>query len=195
MSSRKKKMKGKLIICSAPSGSGKTTLVRHLLEQNLGLHFSVSATSRLPRKGEVHGKDYYFLSTKDFQKQIKNDAFVEWEQVYENIYYGTLKSEVNQLLDNGQHVVFDVDVVGGTHLKEYYGDNALAIYIASPSLEELETRLRGRSSDSEEIIAERLAKAEYESSFQNQFDIVVVNDNLDIAQQTIVKVVKNFLDL
>lgn len=187
-------MKGKLIICSAPSGSGKTTLVKHLLGQNLGLCFSVSATSRKARKGEIDGKDYYFLTADEFQNYIEQDAFVEWEQVYANTYYGTLKKEVNRLLESGRHVIFDVDVVGGTHLKEYYGHRALAIYIASPSLAELEVRLRKRSSDSDEVIAERLAKAEYESSFRSKFDVVVVNDKLELAQRDIVNKVKLFLE-
>lgn len=187
-------MTGKLIICSAPSGSGKTTLVKHLLNQNLGLNFSISATSRPPRKNEIDGKDYHFLSPDTFKEYIVQDAFVEWEQVYKNTFYGTLKKEVEHKLDQGQHIIFDVDVVGGTHLKEYYGKNALAIYIAAPSLDELEVRLRNRLSDSDEVITERLAKAKYESSFQSQFDITIVNDDLKTAKKEILDKVKQFLE-
>ncbi len=185
---------GKLIICSAPSGSGKTTLVKHLLSQELNLYFSVSATSRKPRGEEQDGKDYHFLSAEIFQQKIKEEAFVEWEEVYEGCFYGTLKSEVKHLLESGKNVIFDVDVLGGLNLKKYYGENALAIFIAPPSVEELERRLIFRGTDSEAIIKERVAKATYELSFKNQFDRIVVNEDLQKAKNEIVNMVREFVN-
>lgn len=189
-----KQKHGNLIICSAPSGSGKTTLVKHLLEQDLNLYFSVSATSRLPRGEEENGKDYYFLTTEEFKKRIYEEAFVEWEEVYEGVFYGTLKSEVEHLLQAGKNVIFDVDVLGGLHLKKYYGERALAIFIAPPSVQELEKRLNARGTDSKCVIAERVDKAEYELSFKEQFDSVIVNENLEEAQKEITAQVRKFVN-
>lgn len=174
-------MLGKLFIFSAPSGSGKTTIVRHLLEQDFNLEFSVSATSRAPRGNEVHGKDYYFLSADEFKQKIANDEFLEWEEVYEGCFYGTLKSEVERIRNKGNNVVFDVDVVGGVNIKKFYQNDALAIFIKPPSIEELERRLRGRNTDSEEVIAKRVDKFKFELDFAKQFDKVIVNDNLEVA--------------
>lgn len=186
-------MSGKLIICSAPSGSGKTTLVRYLLSQNLNLHFSISATTRLPRGTEQDGKDYYFLSASEFQKKVQNDEFVEWEEVYKGVCYGTLKAEIESLLEAGKNVIFDVDVKGGLKLKEYYQDKALALFIAPPSVKELKKRLTCRATDTISVIEERIAKAEYELSFKEKFDIVVVNEVLQDSEKEIVRVVTDFL--
>ncbi len=194
MCCKKVNKQGKLIICSAPSGSGKTTLVQHLLGQDLKLFFSISATSRMPRGEEQHGREYYFLTQEDFKKKIEEEAFVEWEEVYEGCFYGTLKSEVQHLLEAGKNVIFDVDVVGGLNLKKYYGKEALAIFIAPPSVEELERRLHNRGTDTEEVIAKRVAKSEYELSFREQFDYVVVNEELEKAQNEIVTVVREFIN-
>ena len=152
-------MKGKLIIFSAPSGSGKTTIVKHLLRKIPGLNFSVSATSREPRAGESDGKDYYFLSEAAFRNKIRNNEFLEWEEVYPGIFYGTMKSEVERIRNEGKHVVFDVDVVGGLNIKKYYGDEALAVFIRPPSVEELRKRLQTRSTEPEEKINMRVTKA------------------------------------
>lgn len=175
---------GKLLIFSAPSGSGKTTIVRQLLENNPNLGFSISAATRAKRGEEVHGKDYYFLSPDEFRTKIEENAFAEWEEVYTDTYYGTLKSEIERLWASGKHVIFDVDVKGGISLKQYYGDKALAIFVKVPSLEEVERRLRDRGTDSEESIMKRIAKMEYEMSFQEQFDRVLINDQLEVAVQT-----------
>lgn len=184
--------KGKLIIFSAPSGSGKTTIVKHLLSQDLNLEFSISATSRAPRHTEEDGKDYYFLSNDDFKNRIEKDAFLEWEEVYAGTYYGTLLSEVERIRNKGQHVLFDVDVVGGVNIKKYYGDEALSIFVKPPSVEELRNRLVGRSTDSEEVIQKRIDKAEYELGFESKFDYVLINDQLDVAFADAEKVVKKF---
>ncbi len=185
---------GKLIICSAPSGSGKTTLVRYLLEQNLNLHFSISATSRKPRGEEQNGREYYFLTEEDFKKKIEKEAFVEWEEVYEGVFYGTLKSEVEKLLQEGKNVIFDVDVIGGLNLKSFYKENALSLFIAPPSVEELERRLCCRATDAKEVIAKRVAKADYELSFRDKFDEIIVNQDLEEAQKEIVCKVQSFLN-
>ncbi|MFA8435786.1 MAG: guanylate kinase [Marinifilaceae bacterium] len=174
-------MSGKLLIFSAPSGSGKTTIVKHLLQKNYKLEFSISATSRPMRGKEQHGKDYYFLSAEEFRTKIENDEFLEWEEVYEGCYYGTLKSEVERIRQAGNNVIFDVDVVGGLNIKKFYGEEALSIFIQPPSVEELENRLRGRSTDSEEVIAQRVAKASFELTFADKFDKIIVNDVLDVA--------------
>ncbi|MCT4673349.1 MAG: guanylate kinase [Prolixibacteraceae bacterium] len=184
--------KGKLIIFSAPSGSGKTTIVKHLLSQDLNLEFSISATSRAPRHTEEDGKDYYFLSNDDFKSRIEKEAFLEWEEVYAGTYYGTLLSEVERIRNKGQHVLFDVDVVGGVNIKKYYGDEALSIFVKPPSVEELRNRLVGRSTDSEEVIQKRIDKAEYELGFESKFDYVLINDQLDVAFADAEKVVKKF---
>jgi len=186
-------MKGKLIIFSAPSGAGKTTIVKHLLQQNFGLEFSVSATSRKPRQGEVHGKDYYFLTEDEFRKKIENDEFLEWEEVYNGIFYGTLKSEVERIRNSGKNVIFDVDVVGGSNIKKLYGNEALAVFVKPPSVEELKNRLKNRSTESEEKIKMRVAKAEKELEFASQFDVVIVNDELPKTFKEAEKVVAGFL--
>lgn len=187
-------MKGKLIIFSAPSGAGKTTIVRHLLTQNLGLEFSISATSRGSRHTEIDGKDYYFLSADEFQKKIDADAFLEWEEVYAGTCYGTLKSEVERIRNKGNNVIFDVDVVGGLNIKKYYGDQALAIFVKPPSVEELRKRLVGRSTDAPEVIEKRVAKAEYELSFASKFDVILINDKLENAFAEAEQVLKDFLE-
>ncbi len=193
MCCKKVNKQGKLVICSAPSGSGKTTLVQYLLGQNLQLFFSISATSRKPRGEEQHGREYYFLTQEDFKKKIEEEAFVEWEEVYEGCFYGTLKSEVQHLLEAGKNVIFDVDVVGGLNLKKYYGKEALAIFIAPPSVEELERRLHRRGTDAEDVIAKRVEKSEYELTFRDKFDVVIVNEDLEKAQKEIVSKVQNFI--
>ena len=171
-------MQGKLIIFSAPSGAGKTTIVRHLLDQNLNLEFSISATSRGKRHTETDGKDYYFLTPEEFRSKIENNEFVEWEEVYAGTYYGTLKSEVERIRSVGKNVIFDVDVVGGCNIKKFYGDEALAVFVQPPSVDELRKRLVSRSTDAPEVIEKRVAKAEYELSFANQFDCIIVNEDL-----------------
>lgn len=184
---------GKLIIFSAPSGSGKTTLVHHLLSKpELKLAFSVSATSRAKRPNETDGKDYYFLSADEFRKRIENGEFLEWEEVYENQFYGTLKSEIDRIHAEGKHVIFDVDVVGGLNIKKQFGDDALAVFVQPPSVEELERRLRHRSTESEESLAKRVAKAAKELSYSGQFDVVVINDDLEKAKQEAEKLVREF---
>lgn len=177
----KAQKKGKLIIFSAPSGAGKTTIVKHLLQQNFNLEFSISATSREARHTETHAKDYYFLTEKEFQQKVENDEFLEWEEVYKGTCYGTLKSEVERIRNLGMNVIFDVDVVGGLNIKKYYGDEALAVFVQPPSVEELSNRLQARSTETEEKIQMRIAKAEHELSFVNQFDVVIINDNLENA--------------
>ncbi len=186
-------VKGKLLVFSAPSGSGKTTLVRHLLETFNDMAFSVSATSRSARKGETNGRDYYFLSTAAFKQKIEEHAFLEWEEVYPDVYYGTLLSEVERLRNEGKHVLFDVDVVGGLNIKKHYGSEALAVFVKAPSIEELEKRLRNRSTDTEESIAERVRKARWELGFAEQFDQIVVNDQLEEAKEKLIQIVQNFL--
>lgn len=186
-------MKGKAIIFCAPSGSGKTTLVKHLLASNTNLGFSISACTRDKRgRNEVHGKDYYFLSIEEFQQKIKELAFVEWEEVYPGGYYGTLKSEVERLWNEGKNVIFDVDVKGGLKLKEYFGDAALAIFVKVPSMEELESRLRSRGTESEESISKRLYKVKFEMTFQDRFDVVLLNDNLEESQEKARYLYENF---
>jgi len=186
-------MRGKLIIFSAPSGSGKTTIVKHLLKKEFDLEFSVSATSREPRPHEINGKDYYFLSAETFQQKVKNDEFLEWEEVYAGICYGTLKNEVERIRDNGKNVVFDVDVVGGVNIKKYYGNDALAVFVQPPSVEELKKRLIGRSTETDDKINMRIAKAEQELSYAPQFDVVIVNDDLEKALTEAEKILERFL--
>lgn len=164
----------KLIIFSAPSGSGKSTIINYLLGQNLNLAFSCSATSRPPRGTEQHGVEYFFLSPEEFRTRIANDEFLEYEEVYKDRYYGTLKSQVEAQLAAGQNVVFDVDVVGGCNIKKYYGDRALSVFIQPPSVEELRKRLVGRGTDAPEVIEARVAKAEYELTFAPKFDKIIV---------------------
>lgn len=184
---------GKLVIFSAPSGSGKTTLVRYLLEEFPELSFSISATSRDPRGKEANGVDYYFLSAAEFQSRAGNGEFLEWEEVYAGTYYGTLKSEVERLWAEGKTVAFDIDVVGGLNLKEQFGDRALALFVQAPSLEELRRRLVGRGTDSQEKIEQRLAKAKEELGRAPEFDHVIVNDDLQRAQQEAKALMLEFL--
>ena len=172
-----------IIIFSAPSGSGKSTIVNYLLSRHPELEFSVSATSRAPRGTEKHGEAYYFLTTEEFKKKIAENAFVEYEEVYSGCYYGTLKSEIERISAKGHHVVFDVDVVGGCNLKRIFGKEALSIFIAPPSVEVLRQRLKGRGTDSDEMIEKRVDKAEYEMTFAPKFDNIIVNDRLEDAQQ------------
>ncbi len=185
---------GKLIVFSAPSGSGKTTIVHHLLKQKeLNLDFSISATSRAKRGKEVHGKDYYFISAEAFHKHIKNGDFIEWEEVYTNNLYGTLKEEVNRIWSEGKHVIFDIDVIGGLNIKNQFPEKTLAIFVQPPSIEEMERRLRSRKTDSEEKIKERVAKAAKELKFAQDFDVILVNDNLETAKNEAYSLVKNFI--
>lgn len=187
--------KGKLFVFSAPSGSGKTTIVRHLLEQeDLKLDFSISATSRAPRGQEADGKDYYFLSLSDFQSKIEANDFVEWEEVYTNNFYGTLKSELERIWSLGKHVVFDIDVVGGLNIKSQFPEQTLAIFVQPPSLEEMERRLRGRQTDTEEKIIERLAKAEKELAYAEKFDVILINDELSVAKEEAQQLVAAFIN-
>ena len=184
---------GKLIIFSAPSGSGKTTIVRRLMGEMGGLEFSVSATSRAPRGAEQHGKDYYFLSAEEFDGLVAKDSFVEWEEVYAGTKYGTLKSELERIWAKGNTILFDVDVKGGVRLKNIFGADALSIFIMPPSVEELRRRLEGRATDSPEKIAQRIAKADEELGYAPQFDVVVVNDDLDIAVSEVRNAVTKFI--
>ncbi len=183
----------KVIIFSAPSGSGKSTIVNYLLSQELGLEFSISATSRAPRGEEKHGKEYYFFSADEFKEKIKNNCFLEWEEVYPGCFYGTLKSELERIWQAGHTVVFDVDVVGGVNIKKIFGDQALSVFIKAPSVEMLRQRLIGRGTDSIEKIEQRVAKAEYEMTFADKFDIIIVNDDLKTAFANAEKVVRDFL--
>lgn len=185
---------GKLLIISAPSGAGKTTLVKYLLSAIDTLRFSVSATSRPKREGETNGKDYYFLSKDDFQKKINENAFLEWEEVYEGVFYGTLYSEVERITSSGNHVVFDVDVVGGLNIKKQYGDKALSIFIQAPSVKVLADRLQKRCSDSEESIQKRIEKASQEMEYAPHFDLILVNDELGKAKEEIVEKITQFIN-
>jgi guanylate kinase len=187
-------MEGKLFIFSAPSGSGKTTIVKKLLTENIGLEFSVSATNRPKRKNEIHGKDYYFLSTDDFKQKIEKDKFVEWEEVYNNRYYGTLKSELQRIWNKGKHVVFDVDVVGGLNIKKKYPQKAFSIFVMPPNIKVLEQRLRNRSTDSNEDIQIRVAKAKKELEFSHQFDLTILNEDLGQAVNEAKQAVINFIN-
>ncbi len=186
-------MNGKLIIFSAPSGAGKTTIVKQLLERGLNLEFSISATSRAPRPNELHGRDYYFISENEFKTRVSAGEFLEWEEVYSGICYGTLKSEVDRICNQGKNVIFDVDVVGGLNIKKHFGDRALAIFVQPPSVEELRIRLKNRQTETEEKIAMRIAKAEYEMTFAPQFDKIVVNHNLETAVKEAEKLVRDFI--
>ncbi len=184
---------GKVIIFSAPSGAGKTTIVRHLLSKDHNFGFSVSATSRKPRGQEVNGVDYFFLTVDDFKAKIANDEFLEWQEVYPDNFYGSLKSEVERILGSGQNILFDVDVVGGSNIKKYFGDRALAFFIQPPSITELEKRLIARSTDCREVIRERVEKATRELAFAPLFDVVIVNDTLEHALQEVDDQIQKFL--
>ncbi|WP_291859929.1 guanylate kinase [Marinilabilia sp.] len=187
-------MSNRIIIFSAPSGSGKTTIVRHLMSHFPELAFSISATSRQPRDNEQNGIDYHFLDNRTFRQKINKGEFLEWEEVYEGTYYGTLKSEVDRITAEGKTAVFDVDVVGGINIKKQYGDNALAMFIKAPSLKDLENRLKNRKTDSEDIIRKRLNKAEKELGYAQFFDKIIINDNLDIALKEAKQIVRQFID-
>lgn len=184
---------GKLIIFSAPSGSGKTTIVHRLMRLVDGLEFSVSATSRQPRGAEQHGKDYYFLSAEEFDQKVREDSFVEWEEVYAGTKYGTLRSELERIWAKGHTILFDVDVKGGVRLKDIFGEQALSIFIMPPSVEELRRRLEGRATDSPEKINQRIAKADEELSYASRFDVTVVNDELEQAVEQVRRVVEEFI--
>lgn len=186
-------MEGKCIILCAPSGAGKTSITKYLLQQDLGLEFSISACNRDKREGEVDGIDYLFLSTEDFKKRIENNEFVEWEEVYKDSYYGTLKTEINRIWSNGKNVIFDVDVEGGLSLTKHFGEKALAMFIKPPSFEALEQRLRGRGTEDEEKIRKRLDKADKEMEFAKWFDYIIINDDLEDAQTEAQMLVKTFL--
>jgi guanylate kinase len=187
---------GKLLIVSAPSGSGKSTIVQYLMKEHpeFKLAFSISATSRPPRGEEKHGVEYFFLSPDEFRQRIQNNEFLEYEEVYPNRFYGTLKEQVEKQLEAGQNVVFDVDVKGGCNIKKFYGDRALSLFIQPPSIEELRRRLEGRNTDSAEQIKIRLDKAEYEMSFAPQFDHILVNDDLETAKQEAIRILTEFLN-
>lgn len=186
--------KGKLLIFSAPSGSGKTTLVNHLMSEIPNLAFSVSATTRAPRGEEQNGVEYYFMSLEEFKQRVENDEFLEWQEVYPGRCYGTLKAVVEQMQEKGCHVAFDVDVVGGTNIKKFYGDEALSVFIQAPSIEVLRERLVNRQTDSMEEIEKRLAKAQWEMDFaQGKFDVTIINDDLETAKADILEAVLEFL--
>lgn len=186
--------KGKIIILSAPSGTGKSTIISRLMDyQDLKLGFSISATSRAPRGEEKDGREYYFLTSEEFHKRVENGEFVEWEEVYAGTCYGTLVSEVERVTGSGRNLIMDIDVKGALNVKKRYGKDALSIFILPPSVEELERRLRARSTDSEESIARRLDKAEYEMGFSDKFDRRVVNDSLDSCCSEVKKLIEDFI--
>jgi guanylate kinase len=188
-------MDGKLVIISAPSGAGKTTIVKYLLDSGLNLSFSISATTRPRRGNETDNEDYFYLSVEEFKKKIANDEFVEWEEVYKDLFYGTLKSELERIWANGNNVLFDVDVKGGVNLKNKFGTSAIAIFIMPPSVEELEKRLLKRGTDAPDKIRMRLDKAKEELKLVDQFDTVIVNHHLDIAKEEAQKIISSFLEL
>ena len=188
-------MKGKLIIFSAPSGTGKSTIINWLMQNHkeLNMAFSISCTSRAPRGTEQNGVEYFFLTPEEFKKRIKADEFLEYEEVYTDRFYGTLKSQVEKQCDAGQNVVFDVDVKGGCNIKKHYGSKAISIFIMPPSIEELRRRLESRATDAPEVIDQRIARAEFEIGFADKFDKVVVNDNLDKAKNEVLEIISDFL--
>ena len=188
--------RGKLIIISAPSGTGKSTIISWLMEEHkeLNLAYSISCTSRAPRGTEKNGVEYFFLTPEEFRQRIENDEFLEYEEVYTDRFYGTLKSQVENQLNAGQNVVFDVDVKGGVNIKKFYGDKALSLFIQPPSIDELRKRLEGRATDAPEVIDQRIARAEFELSFADKFDKIVINDKLDNAEADALKVIKEFLE-
>lgn len=189
-------MNGKALIFSAPSGSGKSTIVQYLMKEHpeFKLAFSISATSRPPRGTEQHGVEYFFLSPEEFRQRIGNNEFLEYEEVYHDRFYGTLKEQVEKQMEAGQNVVFDVDVKGGCNIKKFFGEKALSVFIQPPSVDVLRERLIARATDSEEQIKERLAKAEYEMTFAPQFDKILVNDDLETAKKKAVAMLKAFLN-
>lgn len=187
--------KGKLIVFSAPSGSGKTTIVRHLLgKEDLNLEFSISAASREPRGEEVNGKDYYFISTEEFKKHIKNEDFLEWEEVYRDNFYGTLKSEIERIWGLGKNVIFDIDVAGGLRIKHKFPEETLAVFVKPPSIDELKIRLKKRSTESDDKINMRIAKASVELATAPQFDKIIKNYDLDTAKEEAYQLVKAFVN-
>ncbi|HNR75310.1 MAG: guanylate kinase [Bacteroidetes bacterium OLB12] len=186
-------MAGKALIFSAPSGSGKTTIVKHLLKNNSDLGFSISASTRDKRgRTEEHGKDYYFLTPEDFKEKIDRDEFIEWEEVYAGNFYGTLKAEIERIWNEGRNVIFDVDVKGGINLKKYFGDKALAVFVKVPSLEVLKERLKERGTETEESLSRRIFKAKFEMSFQDKFDVVLVNEDLEKSLQEAQQLYEDF---
>ena len=187
--------KGKMIIVSAPSGSGKSTIVNWLMQEHpeLNLYFSISCTSRAPRGTEQNGVEYFFISPEEFKEKIARGEFLEYEEVYEDRFYGTLKEQVESQRMNGENVVFDVDVKGGCSIKQYYGDEALSLFIQPPSIDELKRRLMNRGTDSLEDIEKRLSKASYELTFAEKFDKIVINDDLEIAKTKALEIVSEFL--
>jgi guanylate kinase len=187
-------MKGKLVIISAPSGAGKSTIIKYLLDSSLNLEFSVSATTRQPRGKEKNGKEYYFLSVEEFRKRVANGCFIEWEKVYKDQLYGTLKSEINRIWDKGNHVLFDVDVKGGINLKNIFKHDAISIFIMPPSIKELKRRLVLRGTDDHRKIRMRLAKAEEEMKLADQFDNIIINDILEKAEKEVYDIVNSFLN-
>ena len=191
-----KETKGRLLIFSAPSGSGKSTIVQWLMKEHpeLNMHFSISCTTRAPRGTEQNGVEYFFISPAEFKEKIAQDAFVEYEEVYTDKYYGTLKSQVTEMTENGQNVVFDIDVKGGCNIKRQYGNKALSIFIQPPSIEELRRRLEGRATAAQEVIAQRLSKARYALTFAAKFDIVIVNDDLEKAKADTLNAINEFLN-
>lgn len=184
---------GKLLIFAAPSAAGKTTIVHHILDNFPNIEFSISAATRDKRDNEVDGKDYHFLSINDFKEKINNNEFLEWEQVYEGCYYGTLKSEIERIWNKGSHVIFDIDVVGGLNIKKFYKEKALSVFVMPPSLEVLEQRLRKRSTESEEKIKERIKKAKHELTYSNQLDMILLNDEIETTLTKAGNLVSNFL--
>jgi len=186
-------MNNKLFIFSAPSGSGKTTIVKQILKDFPNLEFSISACSRNAREGEIHGKDYHFFSIDEFKQKIANNEFIEWEEVYKDHFYGTLKSEVERIWEKGNHVVFDVDVVGGVNIKKQFPDNSLAFFIEAPSIKILEERLRNRGTETEEQIQKRINKAAEELKYAQKFDRIIINDNLERAVEETKKHINEFI--
>ena len=185
----------KVIIFSAPSGSGKTTIIKQLLKSFPEFEFSISATSRQARQGEVHGKDYYFLTKEEFIEKVNADLFLEWEEVYSGICYGTLKSEIDRIWSNGKIVIFDVDVLGGMNIKKYFGDKALSIFVMPPSMEVLEQRLRIRNTETEEAILKRLSRSSLELNHAPKFDLTIINDVLDEAVESAKQNIESFLNI
>jgi len=186
-------VKGKLIILSAPSGSGKSTIISHILEKGLPLEFSISATSRPPREKEKEGKEYYFLTPEEFKRKIQENLFLEYEEVYPDCFYGTLKSEVEDKLEQGKNIILDVDVAGGLNIKKIYGSNALLIFIRPPSIEELQRRLEKRGTETEEVIRDRISKAAYELELASQYDTVIVNNDLATAIEETILIINKFI--
>lgn len=184
----------KVVIFSAPSGSGKSTIINYLMQQGLNLHFSISATSRPPRGTERNGVEYFFLTPDEFREHIDRNDFLEYEEVYKDRFYGTLKNQVNRQLENGENVVCDVDVLGGINIKKHYGDRALSVFIQPPSIDELRKRLEHRGEDNAEVIEDRIARAEFELSHAPQFDVVIINDDLKTAQEEALKTIRQFLE-